>query len=78
MKAKVLVDGKGEVIAAVIAGRRPPDAESNAPEPGVGPLADEGQEVLEIGLSDEFEHQPLEAVMSRVAEEIKVRQKSRK
>ena len=77
MRAKVLLDAKGQVLSAVL-GEGPMGDDKTVPVPAIGLLADDGQHVLEVGLSHDMYHQPLDVIVDRLGEEAKARQKSRK
>jgi hypothetical protein len=78
MEARVLVDKDGQVITAAVGVRMPTEVAGGPPVPNMGPIAQEGQEVIELGLPEEFERQPLTAALDQLADAVKGRMKSAK
>lgn len=72
MEARILVNRQGQIISAVL-GRRPAEVEGGPPVPNMGPIVAEGHEVIELGLPDEYERQPLSAVIEKITAELKER-----
>ncbi len=70
METKVVLDEKGRIVSAIFQ-KRPAEAEYEKATLNMGPVTEEGQTVVELGVPDEYASLPLSRFVESVKSEVK-------
>lgn len=72
MEIKVVLDKSGQMVAAIYKGT-PMSKEPSMPSPEMGPVLEEGQTLVELGVADEYATYPLDEFVERLTVEAKAK-----
>jgi hypothetical protein len=72
MRLKVIVNKDGRISAAISQTRPIPD-EDDQLRPRMGPVLENGQTLVELGVPDEYASYPVEQLFERIAPEVQLR-----
>ena len=72
MEVQVVLDNKGKVVAAIYRPKPEPE-EHDKPIPRAGPVIEDGQSLVELGIPDEYASYPLPDFVDRLTAEAEIK-----